>query len=89
MKLIPNPTFDPHDEASATRDNINLSGGKKSNSNNQQIFAMQISKEALQDDDSPDDSLTEEDLKVIIIFLITSLQLDITMSHTGPLMFVS
>jgi hypothetical protein len=68
MKLIPNPTFDPHDEASATRDNINLSGGKKSNSNNQQIFAMQISKEALQDDDSPDDSLTEEDLKVIIIF---------------------
>ena len=32
---------------------------------------MQISKEALQDNDTPDDSLTEEDLKVCL-FLIQS-----------------
>jgi len=65
MKLIPNPTFQPHDEASAHRDNISVTA-KKSNQQQQKLLTMQISKEALQDNDSPDDSLTEEDLKVSI-----------------------
>jgi hypothetical protein len=60
MKLIPNPTFDPHDEASAQRDNINT----KKSTTKPQIFNMQISKEALQTDDANDEGLTEEDLKV-------------------------
>ena len=63
MKLIPNPTFQPHDEASAHRDNVSVTA-KKSNQQQQKLLTMQISKEALQDNDSPDDSLTEEDLIV-------------------------
>ena len=43
-----------------------MSHSKKSTSNQQQLFSMQISKEALQDNDTPDDSLTEEDLKVCV-----------------------
>ena len=46
MKLVPNQMFDPHDDASGQRDNV-ASVKKTSTANNQQIFQMQISKEAL------------------------------------------
>ena len=62
LKLIPSASFDPHDDASAQRDNIAVK--KSTTTNSQQIFQMQISKEALQNDDSNDEGLTEEDLKV-------------------------
>ena len=63
MKLVPNQMFDPHDDASGQRDNV-ASVKKTSTANNQQIFQMQISKEALTNDDSNEEGLTEEDLKV-------------------------
>jgi hypothetical protein len=39
MKLTPNATFDPHDDASAQRDNVAV---KKSSANNQQIFQVSV-----------------------------------------------
>jgi hypothetical protein len=41
MKLTPNATFDPHDDASAQRDNVAV---KKSSANNQQIFQVSVLK---------------------------------------------
>ena len=57
MKLIPNPTFDPHLEASAQRDNVKMD--PKSDT----IFKLQLSKDAVQN--LAEDSLTEDDLKSI------------------------
>ncbi len=60
LKLIPNPEFDSHSNASASRDNIKPEERKKS------LLELQISKEALRGNkDDDDDSLSEEDLKNI------------------------
>ena len=65
MKLVPNPNYDPHLDASAHRDNVRLEDLQVENRN---LLEMQISKEALLHDGGnggDDDSLTEEELKSI------------------------
>ena len=62
MKLVPNPNYDPHLDASAHRDNVRLEDLQVDNKN---LLEMQISKEALQASGGDDDSLTEEELKSI------------------------
>ena len=57
MKLIPNPNFDPHIEASAQRDNVQV---KKDLVN--LLSRLQLSKDAVRTEHL-EDSLTEEDLK--------------------------
>jgi hypothetical protein len=65
MKLIPNPSHDPHLDASAYRDNVPLEE-MKHRSDNSDLFQMQIAKEALDGHDQEnDDSLTEEELRTI------------------------
>eukprot|EP00095_Tigriopus_kingsejongensis_P009861 snap_masked-scaffold853_size88743-processed-gene-0.4 protein:Tk09861 transcript:snap_masked-scaffold853_size88743-processed-gene-0.4-mRNA-1 annotation:"neurobeachin-like protein 1 isoform x3" len=66
MKLIPNLRFDPHEEASAARDNVKLDETHRKPKNT--AFEMNIAKEAVQSvDGAPEDSLTEEELKSIAI----------------------
>ena len=62
MKLVPNPNYDPHLDASAHRDNVRLEDLQVENKN---LLEMQISKEVLHDSAGDDDSLTEEELKSI------------------------
>ena len=60
MKLIPNYNFDPHIEASAQRDNVQIQD-QKSGKN---LLNFQLSKDAVRSE-LIEDSLTEEDLKSI------------------------
>lgn len=64
MKLIPNLNFNPHREASAARDNVKIEEKKPKIG----AFQLNISKEAVRSiEATPDDSLTEEELKSIAI----------------------
>ena len=61
MKLIPNPSFDSHAEASAQRDNI-----KKPSEENEDLLTHQIALEAVNTEISEEEvDLSEEDLKSI------------------------
>ena len=46
MKLIPHPTFDPHLEASAQRDNVKVASADKIDSKNP-LFKLSLSKDAV------------------------------------------
>ena len=61
MKLVPNPNFDSHAEASAQRDNIKRSSDMTDNLLDHQISAIAVNKDLV--DEEAD--LTEEDLKNI------------------------
>jgi hypothetical protein len=62
MKLIPNPAFDPHLEASAQRDNVKAPTVICKSGN---LMKLQLTKDALISPDLIEDSLTEDDLKII------------------------
>ena len=62
MKLIPNYNFDPHIEASAQRDNVQIEA--KTAQSGQNLLNFQLSKDAVRSE-LIEDSLTEDDLKSI------------------------
>lgn len=75
MKLIVNATFDPHLEASAQRDN------GKMNTNQEGIFKLQLSKDAIIST-AIEDSLTEEDLKSIAMEQMETAQEHASLNET-------
>ena len=64
MKLLPHPSFDPHLEASAQRDNIVSSHSNEAAASSNRLLKLQLSKDIVAQG-LIEDSLTEEDLKMI------------------------
>ncbi len=66
LKLIPNPNFDPHLEASAQRDNVKVATNTSGPNSKDVILKLKLSNAVLRGGEVVEpDSLTEDDLKSI------------------------
>jgi len=79
LKLVPNPNFDSHAEASASRDNIkSKSDGPRSN-----VLELQISKDALTShEEHAEDCLTEDDLRAMAKEQVSGQKMIIQINHS-------